>query len=103
MSFDLFNSPNLKIDLAANRNPIPSMLSVNMNVRIKILSRYPIHFPALGSPCNEGILGIHEWYSINDFMRIDEGLRIATYDVKIIHAVWEIFEINCESGMSDIM
>lgn len=39
MSLDLFNSPNLNTDLAANKNPIPSTLSVNMKVRINMRSR----------------------------------------------------------------
>lgn len=50
MSLALFSSPNLKTDFAANKNPMPSILSVNMNVKINILSRYPIHLPALGNP-----------------------------------------------------
>lgn len=59
ISLALFSSPNLKTDFAANKKPIPSMLSVNMKVRISILSKYPIHLPALGRPCDEASDGIH--------------------------------------------
>ena len=76
-SFDLFNSPNLNMDFAANRNPIPSIFSVNMNVSISILSRKPIHFPAFGRPFKEGLVGTHELYSMKDFTRMEVGVRIA--------------------------
>lgn len=77
-SLDLFNSPNLNMDLAAKRNPIPSIFSVKINVSISILSRKPIHFPAFGSPFKEGLFGIHELYSMNDFTKIEVGVSTAT-------------------------
>ena len=86
-SFDLFNSPNLNMDLAAKRNPIPSIFSVKMNVNINIRSRKPIHLPAFGSPFKDGLQGTHELYSMKDLTKIEVGVRIAIYAVNIIHAV----------------
>lgn len=48
MSFALFNSPNLNIDLAANKKPTPSIFFVSMKVRIRIRSKYPMR----GLDCN---------------------------------------------------
>lgn len=39
ISLALFSSPKRKTDFAASKKPIPSMVFVNMNVRINILSR----------------------------------------------------------------
>ena len=83
MSLALFSSPNLKTDFAANKNPIPSILSVNMNVRISILSRYPIHLPALGKPCDEALDGIHFSNSIKDFIKTEVGTSTVMYAVAI--------------------
>lgn len=81
MSLALFSSPNLKTDFAANKKPMPSILSVNMNVSINILSRYPIHLPALGKPCDEASDGIHFSNSINDFIKMEVGASTAMYAV----------------------
>ena len=85
-SFDLFSSPNLNMDLAAKRKPMPSMLSVNMNVSINILSKNPIHLPAFGSPFKDEFVGSHELYSIKCLTRIEVGVRMAIYAVNTIHA-----------------
>lgn len=37
ISLALFSSPKRNTDFAANKNPVPSILSVNMKVRINIL------------------------------------------------------------------
>lgn len=50
MSLASLSSPNLNIDLAANRKPIASYTSNHMKVRIKNLSRHPIHAPAFLRP-----------------------------------------------------
>lgn len=81
ISLALFSSPNRKTDLAANKNPIPSILCVNMKVRISILSRYPIHLPAFGKPCEDASEGSHFSNSINDFIRIEVGASTAMYAV----------------------
>ena len=47
-SLAFVNSPKRKTDFAARRNPIPSMQPTNINVSIRILSKYPIQAPALG-------------------------------------------------------
>lgn len=85
MSLALFSSPNLKTDFAANKKPIPSILSVNMNVKISILSRYPIHLPAFGKPCDEASDGIHFSNSIKDFIKIEVGASTAMYAVAMSH------------------
>ena len=97
ISLALFSSPKRKTDFAANKNPIPSILSVNMKVRISILSRYPIHLPALGKPCDEVSDGIHFSYSIKDFIKMEVGASTAMYVV----AMSQKFEDTISSAISN--
>lgn len=83
MSCALFNSPNLNTDFAANKKPIPSMLSVKINVSINMRSKYPIHLPAFGKPCVDISSGIQHSYLMNNFIRIDVGANTAIYAVEI--------------------
>ncbi len=42
-----------------------------IKVKMSILSRYPIHLPALGNPFKEASAGNHFSYSMNDFIKTD--------------------------------
>ena len=94
ISLALFSSPNLKTDFAANKKPMPSILSVKMKVRISIRSRYPIHLPALGKPCDEASDGIHFSKSIKEFINIYVGARTEIYAVMMSQKVVD----NASSG-----
>ena len=47
LSFALFKSPNLKIDFAANKKPIPSQKLATTKPKINNRSKIPMYLPAL--------------------------------------------------------
>lgn len=74
ISCALFNSPKRKIDFAANKNPMPSAFPINMKVNIRIRSKYPIHFPALGRLFSAVAEGVH--FLMNRLKNIEVGFNI---------------------------
>lgn len=77
ISLALFNSPKRKTDFAASKKPTPSKLPARTNVRIMILSIYPIHCPALGKLCVLEDTGVH--FLRNNPNKIEDGLNINIY------------------------
>lgn len=74
ISCALLNSPNRKIDFAANKNPIPSAFPVNINVNIRMRSKYPIHLPAFGRLLSAIAVGVH--FLINRLKNTEVGFSV---------------------------
>lgn len=71
ISLLLFNSPNRKIDFAASKKPIISILPISTKVKIKTRSRYPIHFPAFCKLRDTVLLTRHQ---IPQYYDLDKNL-----------------------------
>src|SRR5690606_9243838 len=96
LSLEFVRSPNLKIDLAANKYPIPSKKFTQIKITIQIRSRIQIYFPASfrESVSKDSSFSFNALYHLlkNNFNRI--GATEAIIRNAIIYSITFSYEVG---------